>query len=74
MELFVHYTQYIAAGSLFDSWPSFLQLLKESSNLSPPAQFLLLGALSQFVEKCPSFTDKKDLKDLQDITIKVRLF
>lgn len=71
LELFVNYTQFVAAGSLCDSWPSFLQLLKESPSLSPPAQFLLLGALSQFVEKCPSFTDKKDLKDIQDITVKM---
>lgn len=71
LELFVHYTQYVATGSLVDSWPSFLQLLRESPNLSPPAQFLLLGALSQFVDKCPPFPDKKDLKDLQDITIKL---
>ncbi|XP_024216432.1 protein dopey-1 homolog [Halyomorpha halys] len=71
LELFVNYTQFVAAGSLCDSWPSFLQLLKESPSLSPPAQFLLLGALSQFVEKCPTFTDKKDLKDIQDITVKM---
>ncbi|XP_014250328.1 protein dopey-1 homolog isoform X1 [Cimex lectularius] len=71
LELFVNYAQYITVASLFESWSSLLQLLREAPALSPPAQFLLLGALSQFIQRCPAFTDKKDQKDLQDITIKL---
>ncbi|XP_073990011.1 protein DOP1 homolog isoform X1 [Rhodnius prolixus] len=71
LELFVNYTQSVAASSLYDSWNSLLQLLKEAPTLSPPAQFLLLGALSQFIQRCPPFTDRKDQKDLQDITTKL---
>ncbi|KAL1122274.1 hypothetical protein AAG570_003679 [Ranatra chinensis] len=71
LELFVQYSQLFTGSILLDSWTSLLPLFKEAPSLSPPAQFLLLGALSQFVHKSPSFTDKKVLKDLQDITAKL---
>ncbi|XP_039275981.1 protein dopey-1 homolog [Nilaparvata lugens] len=71
LELFVHYVQLIPGVSLSESWPSLLALLREGPSLSPPAQFLLLSALSQFVHRCPPLQDKKDQKDLQDITARL---
>lgn len=73
LELFVNYAEHVPANSLSESWPSLIHLFKEAPSLSPPAQFLLIGALSQFVKRC-SLTDKKDLKELQDITVKVPTF
>uniref|UniRef100_A0A1B6DLS2 Uncharacterized protein n=2 Tax=Clastoptera arizonana TaxID=38151 RepID=A0A1B6DLS2_9HEMI len=71
LEMFLHYIQLINGTSLAESWGSLLSLLREGPSLSPPAQFLLIGALSQFVHRCPALADKKDQKDLQDITAKL---
>lgn len=73
MELFLHYVQLIPGVSLAESWASLLALLREGPSLSPPAQFLLVGVLSQFVHRSPPLSDKKDQKDLQDITAKVTM-
>uniref|UniRef100_A0A0K8T476 Protein dopey-1 n=2 Tax=Lygus hesperus TaxID=30085 RepID=A0A0K8T476_LYGHE len=70
LELFVNYAQHVPTPSLLDSWPSLIHLFKEAPSLSPPAQFLLIGALSQFVHRA-HITDKKDLKELQEITVKL---
>lgn len=71
LELFLHYIQLIPGVSLAESWGSLLALLREGPSLSPPAQFLLIGVLSQFVNRCPALAEKKDVRDLQDITAKV---
>ncbi|XP_046668094.1 protein dopey-1 homolog isoform X3 [Homalodisca vitripennis] len=71
LELFLHYIQLIPGVSLAESWGSLLALLREGPSLSPPAQFLLVGVLSQFVNRCPALADKKDVRDLQDITAKL---
>ncbi|KAH9488781.1 Protein dopey-1 [Bulinus truncatus] len=56
-------------AQLLDSWPSLLSLLREclQMNLSPPALFLLLQILHEFVQKTPTMEEKKNQKDLQDI-------
>lgn len=74
LELFLHYLQLVPGVSLAESWASLLALLREGPSLSPPAQFLLLGVLSQFVNRCSNNMDKKDGRDLQDITAKVVFF
>jgi hypothetical protein len=58
------------APQLLDSWNSLLNLLRDGLSLSPPAQFVLLSILNEFVQRCPQmpFQDKKDLRDLHDIT------
>ncbi|XP_054267327.1 protein dopey-1 homolog [Macrosteles quadrilineatus] len=71
LELFHHYLQLVAGVSLAESWGSLLSLLREGPSLSAPAQFLLVGVLSQFVHRCPPLQDKKDHRDLQDITAKL---
>ncbi|CAL1528923.1 unnamed protein product [Lymnaea stagnalis] len=64
---YVHNMTTIA--QLLDSWPSLLSLLREclQLNLSPPALFLLLQILHEFVLKTPTMEEKKHQKDLQDI-------
>ncbi|BFZ09520.1 hypothetical protein BsWGS_12559 [Bradybaena similaris] len=68
---YVHHTT--SSGQLLDSWPSLLGLLKEclQMNISPPALFLLLQILNEFVQKTPAMEEKKNQKDLQDICQKV---
>ncbi|XP_022089796.1 protein dopey-1-like isoform X2 [Acanthaster planci] len=56
--------------SVRDSWQSLLSLLKEGLQLglAPPGQFLLLRILSEIVHKIPAFEDRKDQKELQEVT------
>ncbi|XP_012945131.1 protein dopey-1 [Aplysia californica] len=70
LQFFYAYVRKTASSSqLADSWPSLLGLLKEclQLNLSPPALFLLLQILQEFVQKTPSMEEKKNQKELQDI-------
>ncbi|XP_050520179.1 protein dopey-1 homolog isoform X3 [Daktulosphaira vitifoliae] len=72
LELFIHYVQLTSGHYLAETWQSLLGLLKEGLTLSPPSQFMLLSVLSQFVHRAPApLTDRKDQKDLQDITAKM---
>lgn len=70
LELFYFYMKSAPAPQLADSWNSLLNLLKDGLILAPPAQFVLLSILNEFVQRCPQmpFQDKKDLRDLHDIT------
>ncbi|CAO2634124.1 Protein dopey-1 [Lemmus lemmus] len=63
----------IPVPNLVDSWTSLLVLLKDSIQLSLPApgQFLILGVLNEFIMKNPSLENKKDQRDLQDVTHKI---
>ncbi|XP_038049265.1 protein dopey-1-like isoform X2 [Patiria miniata] len=56
--------------SVRDSWQSLLSLLKEGLQLglAPPGQFLLLRILNEIVHKIPAFEDRKDQKELQEVT------
>nr|XP_025036931.1 protein dopey-1 isoform X5 [Pelodiscus sinensis] len=73
LQFFYAYIQRIPVSSLVDSWATLLLLLKESVQLSLPApgQFLILGVLNEFIMKNPSLENKKDQRDLQDITHKI---
>ncbi|XP_055387481.1 protein dopey-1 homolog isoform X2 [Condylostylus longicornis] len=70
LELFYFYLKSAPAPQLGDSWTSLLALLRDGINLSPPAQFVLLMLLNEFVQRCPQmpFQDKKDIRDLHDVT------
>ncbi|KAG5676729.1 hypothetical protein PVAND_006540 [Polypedilum vanderplanki] len=59
----------IKSDNLNDSWGSLLNLLRDSMNLSPPAQFMLFCILYEIVKECSPFDrrDKKDIRDLHDI-------
>nr|XP_009666596.1 PREDICTED: protein dopey-1 isoform X2 [Struthio camelus australis] len=73
LQFFYAYTQRIPVTSLVDSWASLLLLLKDSIQVGLPApgQFLILGVLNEFIMKNPSLENKKDQRDLQDITHKI---
>ncbi|PIO34530.1 hypothetical protein AB205_0097240 [Aquarana catesbeiana] len=73
LQFFYAYVQRIPVSNLVDSWASFLVLLKDSNQLSLPApgQFLILGVLNEFIMKNPTLDNKKDQRDLQDVTHKI---
>ncbi|KAM4865719.1 protein DOP1A isoform 1-T1 [Thomomys bottae] len=73
LQFFYAYIQRIPVPNLVDSWASLLLLLKDSIQLSLPApgQFLILGVLNEFIMKNPSLENKKDQRDLQDVTHKI---
>uniref|UniRef100_A0A8C3IFQ1 DOP1 leucine zipper like protein A n=1 Tax=Chrysemys picta bellii TaxID=8478 RepID=A0A8C3IFQ1_CHRPI len=73
LQFFYAYIQRIPVSSLVDSWATLLLLLKDSIQLSLPApgQFLILGVLNEFIMKNPSLENKKDQRDLQDVTHKI---
>ncbi|XP_020825547.1 protein DOP1A isoform X1 [Phascolarctos cinereus] len=73
LQFFYAYIQRIPVPSLVDSWTSLLILLKDSIQLSLPApgQFLILGVLNEFIMKNPNLENKKDQRDLQDVTHKI---
>lgn len=73
LELLYVYMQSNTSQSLVESWASLLGLLKDGLSLTAPAQFLLLAILNEYVQKCPPMLEKKDIRDLQDITAKVKI-
>lgn len=56
---------------LAEAWSSLLALIREGCSLSPPAQFLLAAILHEIMIKCCPLEERKDQKDLQDVTTKV---
>lgn len=73
LEFCYAYIQRLPAQALQESFPTLLGLLRESAqlNLTPPGSFLLLSLLSDFVTRAPSLENKKDQKDLQEVTQKL---
>jgi len=73
LQFFYAYVQRTPGQQLVDSWQSLLSLLKDGLQLAlpPPGQFLLLAILNEFVQKIPTFEEKKDQKELQDIAQKL---
>ncbi|XP_060092525.1 protein dopey-1 isoform X2 [Heteronotia binoei] len=73
LQFFFAYIQRIPVSNLVDSWASLLLLLKDSVQLGLPApgQFLILGVLNEFIMKNPTLDNKKDQRDLQDVTHKI---
>ncbi|XP_053316061.1 protein dopey-1 [Spea bombifrons] len=73
LQFFYAYVQRVPVSNLVDSWGSLLVLLKDSNQLSLPApgQFLILGVLNEFIMKNPNLENKKDQRDLQDVTHKI---
>ncbi|XP_057552795.1 protein dopey-2 isoform X2 [Hippopotamus amphibius kiboko] len=67
------FIQRLPATALQENFPSLLGVLKESVqlNLAPPGYFLLLSMLNDFVTRTPSLENKKDQKDLQEVTQKI---
>ncbi|TNN53525.1 Protein dopey-2 [Liparis tanakae] len=67
------YTQSIPAQTLQENVAPLLGLLRESVqlNLAPPGHFLLLGILNDFVNRVPNLDNKKDTRDLQEVTQRI---
>uniref|UniRef100_A0A3Q3CFU2 DOP1 leucine zipper like protein B n=1 Tax=Haplochromis burtoni TaxID=8153 RepID=A0A3Q3CFU2_HAPBU len=67
------YIQSISAQALQENIAPLLSLLRESVqlNLSPPGHFLLLGILNDFVNRLPNLDNKKDTRDLQEVTQRI---
>ncbi|XP_032325204.1 LOW QUALITY PROTEIN: protein dopey-2 [Camelus ferus] len=67
------FIQRLPVIALQENFPSLLGVLKESVqlNLAPPGYFLLLSMLNDFVTRTPNLENKKDQKDLQEVTQKI---
>ncbi|XP_030613760.1 protein dopey-2 [Archocentrus centrarchus] len=67
------YIQSISAQALQENVTPLLSLLRESVqlNLAPPGHFLLLGILNDFVNRLPNLDNKKDTRDLQEVTQRI---
>lgn len=67
------YVQSISAQALQENVAPLLSLLRESAqlNLAPPGHFLLLGILNDFVNRLPNLDNKKDSRDLQEVTQRI---
>ncbi|XP_028992483.1 protein dopey-2 [Betta splendens] len=67
------YTQSISAQALQENVAPLLSLLRESVqlNLAPPGHFLLMGILNDFVNRLPNLDNKKDSRDLQEVTQRI---
>lgn len=70
LELFYFYMKQAPGAQLSDCWSSLLALLRDGCSLIPPAQFVILVILNEFVQRCPQmpFQDRKDLKELHEVT------
>ncbi|XP_048525451.1 protein dopey-1 homolog, partial [Dendroctonus ponderosae] len=71
LELFYCYMRNASATQLSEAWSSLLALIREVNVLSPSAQFLLAAILHEMMIKCCPLEEKKDQKDLQDVTTKL---
>lgn len=67
------YVQSIPPQALQENMTPLLSLLRESVqlNLAPPGHFLLLGILNDFVNRLPNLDNKKDTRDLQEVTQRI---
>lgn len=67
------YIQSISAQTLQENVAPLLSLLRESVqlNLAPPGHFLLLGILNDFVNRLSNLDNKKDTRDLQEVTQRI---
>ncbi|XP_048879071.1 protein dopey-2 isoform X1 [Brienomyrus brachyistius] len=67
------YIQSISAQVLQENVTPLLCLLKESvqMNLAPPGHFLLLRILNDLVNRLPNLENKKDNRDVQEVTQRI---
>ncbi|XP_053090273.1 protein dopey-2 isoform X2 [Pangasianodon hypophthalmus] len=67
------YIQSLPAQDLQENVMAILSLLKDSVqlNLSPPGHFLLLGILNDFVNRLPTMDNKRDSRELQEVTQRI---
>lgn len=67
------YIQSVSSQTLQENVAPLLSLLRESVqlNLAPPGHFLLLGILNDFVNRLPNLDNKKDTRDMQEVTQRI---
>ncbi|XP_056145152.1 protein dopey-2 isoform X2 [Lampris incognitus] len=67
------YIQSLSDQTLQENVAPLLSLLRDSVqlNLAPPGYFLLLGILNDFVNRLPNLDNKKDTRDLQEVTQRI---
>ncbi|XP_059895232.1 protein dopey-2 isoform X2 [Gadus macrocephalus] len=73
LEFSYAYVLSLSPQTLQENVAPLLSLLRESVqlNLAPPGHFLLLGILDDFVNRLPNLDNKKDSRDLQEVTQRV---
>ncbi|XP_051938697.1 protein dopey-2 [Hippocampus zosterae] len=67
------YIKSVTTQDLQESIATVLSLLRESVplNLAPPGHFLLLGILNEVVNRLTNLDNKKDTRDLQEVTQRI---
>ncbi|KAI5621394.1 protein dopey-2, partial [Silurus asotus] len=67
------YIQSLHVQDLQENVMAILSLLKDSVqlNLVPPGHFLLLGILNDFVNRLPTMDNKRDSRELQEVTQRI---
>uniref|UniRef100_A0A8C2ERR3 Protein dopey-2-like n=1 Tax=Cyprinus carpio TaxID=7962 RepID=A0A8C2ERR3_CYPCA len=67
------YIQSLSAQALQENINPLLCLLRESVqlNLAPPGHFLLLGILNDCVNRLPNIDNKRDTKELQEVSQRI---
>ncbi|KAJ3592581.1 hypothetical protein NHX12_007708 [Muraenolepis orangiensis] len=73
LEFSYAYILSLSPQTLQENIAPLLSLLRESAqlNLAPPGHFLLLGILNDFVNRLPNLDNKKDSRDLQEVTQRI---
>ncbi|CAF0958288.1 unnamed protein product [Adineta steineri] len=72
LQFLLAYLQHEKCASI-DCWPTLAFMFKEclAQSISPPATFLMIRILSFYIKQSSSLVERRDLKDLQDITMRV---
>ncbi|KAI1885222.1 hypothetical protein AGOR_G00217950 [Albula goreensis] len=67
------FIQGVSVQTLQENVTPLLNLLKESVqlNLAPPGHFLLLGILNDFVNRVPNLDNKRDTREIQEVTQRI---
>ena len=69
LQFFHVYVQQTSSQQLGVCWGPLLTMVKDGLTcLSPPALLILLATLNEFVQRAPMLQDKKEMKELQEVT------
>ena len=71
LQFFYAYLAKCTVNQVMDLWSELAGLLRECLVLAPPAVFLALAILFQFTTRAPMLSERKDQKELQELTGKL---
>ena len=72
LQFFSSYLSSCPLNQLCESWSELRELLKDCCSLAPPAPFLALSVLHQFVTRGATVNmERKELKEVQEMTVKL---